>query len=253
MPARRQRRVRPCAAALVVLSLAGCSTGERKAGEAITEDEAGVLAELLHRNHTDGGADFVVTVPFGEDAVLTLTGEIDFRRAEGRAEAVTVVDDDERDVRTLFFDRDELWIGDVPGLAESLAAVGQEEAAYLRRPLTGGSGDSELLDVLVRVLVNLSSRTADDPAAFRADPYRWQAARSVDGRPTQVYRLREGRTVSVDSGDGTLVQYQATLPQGDLDLTVTLAEHGPREVALPSEEETAAVADHPGIAADYGV
>ena len=51
MPARRQRRVRPCAAALVVLALAGCSTGERKAGESNTEDEAGVLAELLHRNH----------------------------------------------------------------------------------------------------------------------------------------------------------------------------------------------------------
>ena len=61
------------------------------------------------------------------------------------------------------------------------------------------------------------------------------------------------RTVAVDSSDGTLVQYRATLPQGDLDLTVTLAEHGPREVALPSEEETAAVADHPRVAADFGV
>src|SRR3712207_9166840 len=121
MPSRRSR---VSAAALTVLVLAGCSGGERMPGEPITEDEAGVLAELLHRNHEEGGADFVVTVPFADDAVLTLTGEIDFRRAEGRAEAVTAVDGEERETRTLFFDPDEPWFGEVPRLAQALAAAG---------------------------------------------------------------------------------------------------------------------------------
>ncbi|RZU33782.1 hypothetical protein [Blastococcus saxobsidens] len=253
MPARRPPAARVCAAALAALLLAGCSTGERRAGEPVTEDEAAVLAELLHRNHQEGGADFVVTVPFGEDAVLTLTGEIDFRRAQGRAEAVTLVDGEERDTRTLFFDRDELWFGDVPGLAEALAGAGAAEAAYLRRPLADDPQDPELLDVLVQVLLNLSARTADDPRLFLDGPYRWHAHQSVDGRPTVVYRLREDRTVAVDDGDQTLRQYRATLPQGDLELTVTLGEHGPRRVALPGAEATADVADHPQVAAAFGV
>lgn len=253
MLARRPPRVRASAVALSLLVLAGCSASERTAGDVVTEEEAGILADLLHRNHEEGGADFVVTVPFGDDALLTLTGEVDFQGAEGRAEAVTTVDGEERDVRTMFFDRDEVWFGDVPGLAEALAAAGQQEAAYLRRPLVAGPGDAELLDVLVQVLVNLSAPTADDPAAFVAGPYRWQASQAVDGRPTQLYRLREGRTVAVASGDGTLVQYRATLPQGDLDLTVTLGEHGPREVTLPSDEETVAASDHPDVAAAFGI
>ncbi len=56
MPARRPHRLRPCAAVLAVLALAGCSTGERTAGEPVTEEEAGVLAELLHRNHRESVA-----------------------------------------------------------------------------------------------------------------------------------------------------------------------------------------------------
>ena len=253
MPARRPLTARTCAAALAALLLAGCSAGERRPGEPITEDEAAVLAELLHRNHEEGGADFVVSVPFGDDAVLTLTGEIDFRRAEGRAEAVTLVDGEERDTRTLFFDRDELWFGDVPGLAEALEEAGAADAAYLRRPLVADPGDIELLDVLIQVLLNLSARTADDPAVFLTGPYQWHAEESIDGRPTVVYRLRADRTVAVDSGDQTLVQFRGTLPQGDLELTVTLGQHGPRRVALPSAEVTADVADHRRLAATFGV
>ncbi|TFV43776.1 hypothetical protein [Blastococcus sp. TF02A-35] len=253
MPARRPLALRAGTAALVVLALAGCSTDERSPGEPITADEAEVLAELLHRNHEEGGADFVVTVPFGDDALLTLTGEVDFRRGAGRAQAVTVADDEERDTRTLFFDRDELWAGDVPGLPEALAADGAREAVYLRRSLPVDPEDPELLDVLVEMLLNLAQPEADDPELFLDGPYRWHAEQPIDGRPTTVYRLREGRTVAVDAGDQTLVQYRATLPDSGLDVTLTLAEHGTRRVALPSDDEAAAAADHPAVAAAFGI
>ena len=253
MPARRPSAARTCAAAVAVLLIAGCSAGERRPGDPVTEAEATVLAGLLHRNHEEGGADFVVTVPFGADAVLTLTGEVDFRRTEGRAEAVTLVDGEERDTRTLFFDRDELWFGDVPGLAEALDGDGAAEAAYLRRPLVADPANPELLDVLVQVLLNLTAPTADDPQLFLDGSYQWHAAESVDGRPTEVYRLREDRSVAVDDGDQTLVQYRATLPQGELELTVTLGEHGPRRIPLPAAEATADVADHPAVADAFGV
>ncbi|WP_104524146.1 hypothetical protein [Blastococcus atacamensis] len=253
MPVRRPLAPRACAAALAALALAGCSTDERSPGEPVTEDEARILAELLHRNHEEGGADFVVTVPVGDDALLELTGEVDFRRGIGRAQAVTVVDDEEHDARTLFFDRDELWSGDVPGLPEALAADGAPDAAYLRRALPADPEDPELLDVLVEMLLNLAQPEADDPALFLDGPYRWHAEEPIDGRPTVVYRLREGRTVAVDAGDRTLVQYRATLPDSGLDVTLTLADHGTRRVALPAEEETAATADHPRVAAAFGL
>ena len=253
MPARRPLTARAGTAALALLLLTACSADERSPGEPITEDEARTLAELLHRNHTEGGADFVVSVPFGDDALLELTGEVDFRRGIGRAQAVTVVDDEERDARTLFFDRDELWSGDVPALSEARAPDGAPDAAYLRRPLPSDPEDPELLDVLGAMLLNLAQPEADDPALFLDGPYRWQAEEPLDGRPTVVYRLREGRTVAVDAGDGTLVQYRATLPDSGLDVTLTLADHGSRRVALPAAEETAAAADHPRVAAAFGL
>jgi hypothetical protein len=253
MPARRPLAIRAGTTALALLLLAGCSADERSPGEAITEDEAATLAELLHRNHTEGGADFVVSVPFGDDALLELTGEVDFRRGVGRAQAVTVVDDEERDSRTLFFDRDELWCGDVPGLADALAGDGAPDATYLRRELPADPEDPELLDVLVAMLLNLAQPEADDPALFLDGPYRWQAEEPIDGRPTVVYRLREGRSVAVDAGDRTLVQYRTTLADSGLDVTLTLADHGTRQVTLPTAAETAAAADHPEVAEAFGV
>ena len=46
----------------------------------------------------------MVTAPYGDDAVLTLTGEVDFRHGAGRAQAVTSFGDGRRGRRrTLFF------------------------------------------------------------------------------------------------------------------------------------------------------
>ncbi|SEL24387.1 hypothetical protein SAMN04515665_11061 [Blastococcus sp. DSM 46786] len=251
MRARRQLVLRVGAAGLSLLLLAGCTDDQRQPGEPVTEDDAAVLAELLHLNHEEGGADFVVTVPFADEAVLTLTGQIDFRRQVGQAQAVTVVGSEDRDTRTLFFDRDDLWAGDVPGLAEALAADGAPEAAYLRRTLSSGEGEPPLLDVLVQVLQNLAAERPDRPAAFLDGPYRWQGEQAVDGRPATVYRLRDERTVAIDDSDRTLVQYRT--PLGGVEVTVTLAEHGTRRLALPTAEETAEAADHPEIAEAFGI
>ena len=56
----------------------------------MTDAEADVLAGSCRPANTEeGGADFVVTAPFGEDALLTLTGEVDYADQVGRAQAVT--------------------------------------------------------------------------------------------------------------------------------------------------------------------
>jgi hypothetical protein len=242
---------------LTLSLVSACSAGDegdRRPGDPVTATEAEVLAGLLHRNLEGGGADFVVTAPYSDAAVLTLTGEIDFRRSIGRAQAVTSFSDDRPDdTRTLFFTAEQIWIGDVPGLAESLAGAGVPEAAYLRRPVTTAGESPVLVDVLVEILLNLSAPTDDDPRAFQGNGYTWQGQRSIDSRLTSLFALQEGRTVAVGASDDRLTQFVTPLPGGTFEITVTLSDHGPRRLDVPAEEETADVADHSDLAAAFGV
>jgi hypothetical protein len=241
--------------ALVLALFTGCSGGdeERQTGDPVTAAETDVLAQLLARNQEEGGADVVVTAPYGEDTVLTLTGEVDFAGQVGRAQAVTTYGDGRPDdTRTLFFTPDAIWFGDVPGLGAALAAAGLPEASYVRRPLAAGE-ESPLTDVLVRLVLNLSAEEADDPGAFRGADYTWQGERSVDGDLTAVYASESGWSVAVDSSSDLLVQFLTRLPGQDHDVTVTLSDHGPREIALPVAEETVDGAAHPEISATVGL
>jgi hypothetical protein len=259
MPPRARALVLAAAAALGPLLTGGCSTDDepRREGDRVTPAEAAVLADLLHRNLQLGGADFVATAPYGQ-AVLRLTGEIDFSESVGRAEAVTTFASDRADdVRTLFFTADDLWVGDVPALADALAAAGAGQATYLRRPLSatdGGPTDGPpLVDVVARMLLRLAARSADDPQAFLDDgDYTWEGQRSIDSRLASLFGLPLG-TVAVGAEDDLMTQYAAPLAQGDVEVTITLTRHGRRSVDLPPDEQTALAADHPGIARDLGI
>lgn len=246
-------RVRLLSAA-AVLVLAGCTAeGPRPVGDPVTADEAGVLAELLQRNYRSGGADFVVTVPYDESVVLTLVGEIDFRHAVGQARVTTSYGDGTADdLRSVVFTAEDLWFGEVPGLAEALAGAGLPDAAFVHRPVAAVEGETApgLVDVLVTVLLNLSARTADDPDAFLSGDYTWQGQRSIDSRLTSLFGLRDGRVVAVAAADDRLVQF--VTPLQELEVTVTLAGHGPRTVRVPPPEETTEAAHVPAIAAVLG-
>ena len=64
---------------------------------------------------------------------------------------------------------------------------------------------------------------------------------------------RGKRTVAVAASGDLLTQFVTPLTGGNVDVTVTLSDHGPRQVDLPAKDETAAAADHPRIAAGFGV
>lgn len=243
---------------LVLALLTGCSDGsaaDRNPGDTVTRDEANVLAELLHKNFESGGADFVESAPYGEGAVLTLTGEVDFARSIGRAQAVTHYQDGRPDdTRTLFFTHDTLWFGDVPGLSQALAAHGLPDAAYIQRPIATSTGETaSLVDVLAQLVLNLSARTGDDPRAFLNGTYTWQGQRSIDGQLASVYALSGGKTVAVSASDKQLLQYVTPLPQQDFEVTITLSKHGARTIDLPPADQTVNAADQPQIASELGV
>lgn len=244
---------------LTAALVSGCAANpdvERRTGSPITREEAGVLAELLHRNRLHGGAQFVVTAPFGQEGVLTLTGEVDFRDAIGRAQVVTSYGDGRaEDTRTVVFSSDQLWVGELPGLADTLAADGAPGATYLRRPLrtTDGGDPPQLIDVLATMLLRLSAGSADDPKAFLDGDHTWQGQRSIDSRLTSLYRLPGGRTVAVAAADDLLTQFATPLPGTGVEVTITLSGHEERTVTVPGEQETADAAAHPAAAAALGI
>jgi hypothetical protein len=258
---RGSRRLLLSAVGLVLALLAGCSStpaddnATRSPGDHVTAGEATVLADLLHRNFEEGGADFEETAPYGEGTVLKLTGTVDFVRSVGRAQAVTTFSDGRPpDTRTVFFTTKDIWFGDVPGLPEALSGAGLPAATYVRRALApvSSSGQGQLVDVLVQLVLNLSARSSDDPQSFEKGNYTWLGQRSIDGRLASDYTLASGAKVAVSS-DKLLLQYVTTLPDQDFEVTITLPAHGRRTVDLPADADTVNAADHPDIAAKVGV
>jgi hypothetical protein len=243
---------------LVLALLAGCSessAADRNPGDKVTRGEANVLAELLHKDFEHGGADFVESAPYGDGAVLTLTGQIDFVHSIGHAQAVTSFEDERPDeTRDIFFTPDNLWFGGVPGLSDALAAHGLPAAAYMERPMANSAeGSSSLVDVLAQLVLNLSARAGDDPRAFLNGSYSWQGQRSIDGQLAAVYALSGGQTVAVAAGDKLLLQYVTPLPDQSFQVTITLSEHGDRSIQLPTPDQTVNAADQPEVAAQLGV
>ena len=243
------------AVAALVAVLTGCSgdqAPDRAPGDPITAAEADVLSKVLYADRQAGGADFEVSAPYAEGAVLTLTGEVDFSRDTGRAQAVTTYADGQPEqTRTLFFSETDLWQGDVPGLADALTAAGLPAATYARRPIvtSSSSGTASLLDVLVQMVTRLSARAADDPRSF--DAYTWAGSQSVNGELASVFRSSTGAEISVAADSGLLVQYVTTLQ--DFDVTITLADHGPRDITLPADADTVDTTQHPEVASALGL
>lgn len=258
MPPRRRPALLAAGLVGALLCGAACSAeaADREPGDPVTDAEADLLAGVLAANEEEGGADFVVAAPFAEDAVLTLTGEVDYADDVGRAQAVTSHGDGRPDdVRTVFFTADALWFGDVPGLAEALTAAGLPPATYVRRPAVAGGADATapLADVLVRLVLNLATAEDDDPAAFGGGAYTWEGQRSIDGRLSTVFGSAAGWTVAVDGSTDLLVQYVTELPGQEFPVTVSLADHGPRDIAPPPAEETLDGAAHPELLAAVGL
>jgi hypothetical protein len=103
------------------------------------------------------------------------------------------------------------------------------------------------------VLLNLSAPTADDPRSFVGAGYTWEGQRSIDSRLTSLFGLKDGRTVAVAASDDLLTQFVTPLAGGEVDITVTLSDHGSRTLPGPAQAETAEAADHPDIAATFGI
>jgi hypothetical protein len=258
MPSRRRPFLLALGLALALLT--GCSGADaaaRAPGDRVTDDEAAVLADLLHQDLVRGGADFTETAPYAEGAVLTLTGTVDFTSGRGRATAVTTYANGQpTDTRTIWFTDQTLWMGQVPNLAATLGAAGLPAAQYVRRPLATNDttqATPALIDVAAQLVLRLSAPKADEVRTFESGNYTWQGQRSINGRLASEYRLASGAQVAVAASDKTLLRYVTPLPGQDFSVTMTLTAHGPRTVDLPPDDQTVDLTAHPDVANALGM
>jgi hypothetical protein len=99
----------------------------------------------------------------------------------------------------------------------------------------------------------LSARAPDDPRSFLERNYTWQGTRSVNGNLAAFFRSGTGTTIAVAADSKLLVQYVTRLPDQSFDVTITLTDHGKREIDLPADAQTVDATAHPDIAAAVGV
>lgn len=245
---------RPVLALLTaVLVLTGCTAdntnANRAPGDEITVEEARVLADVLHRNVEEGGADVTISTQFAEEALLTMSGSIDFTTRMGTLDTKTTYSDGQpEEVRTIYFTADRILIGNIPGLTDAMAAVDRAGVQYLRSELDQAG---RLVDNIVGMLTRLAADQPDDPNNLLLAGYTWQGAGRIDAVLTNTFSSGEA-TFSVGVEDRLLHQFAGPPANNTFPIRITLSNHGPREVDFPPEEQIADASAYPEVAAQFG-
>jgi len=237
---------------MAVLSLSSCveENAERQIGDPITQGEAEVLAGLLNRNFTAGGATFRIAAPYAENTTFTYSGTMDFTTSTGTGTAVTDYDGQQpAESRSLYFTTDDVTFGDVPGLTDAMAAAGVPGVNFMRRQILPGQ---DLIDTLVALLPRLAAPEPDTAAAYLERDYTFQGQTTIDGQLAALFSFGQAQ-VAVGVTEKLMLQYVTTLPDTALRVTITLSDHGPQTVDTPPADQTVSATDYPEVAAGVGV
>lgn len=238
-----------------VVLLTGCvdddAPANRPPGDDITAEEAQVLAEVLNRNFEAGGAEVTVNAPYAEDAVLQMTGTVDFNTSEGTLDAVTTYSTGQpEETRTVFFTADRILIGNLPGFAAAMSDAGRPEALYLRLDL---DQSQRLIDNIIGMIQRLVAEAPDDPDNLIAAGYKWQSNGRIDNILVSTFTTGSGTgSISIGASDRLLHQFVSPPPGGDFPVTITLSGHGDKEIEFPPEAQIADASAYPDVAVQFG-
>ncbi|HMS13654.1 MAG TPA: hypothetical protein PKD80_11165 [Microthrixaceae bacterium] len=213
------------------------STTTTEPGKRITQEQAGVLADVQLKNYQAGGARITASVPYGV-ATFHLTGQVDYQLGAGR---LTITPEatssgtgptgpsvDETPFDVVF--GGETVLEQVPNLAALLAAANRSPANWVARPLDPTSSP---LDIVISIIATASSIQRDNPVLLLSKGTTWLRSDRLADHPVDVYRL--GRTVYwVGSDDGMLYRIEASLSATGSTATIDLRDHGPRTIEAPA-------------------
>ncbi|MEA2900381.1 MAG: hypothetical protein QOH36_268 [Actinomycetota bacterium] len=231
---------------MVAAVLVGCGGGSdrpaaRSEPRAVTTREAGVLADVLHRNFQAGGAHFVATATI-DGAPVRLDGAVSWADHAGSG-FLSVGAVSPYEVR---------WTADavfraLPGLPERMAAQGRPAVRWVVFP---ADPQNTRLDVVIALLVGLAATTSDNPVNVQQQSdVQWLGADTVDTEGVDVFR--KGRIeLYVARSDSMLRRVLAQLAFTDDRLRVDVTGFGPQPFAIPPAEQIVDGRDIPEIYAE---
>lgn len=223
--------------ASIVIVIAGCGTvrtpgdaGAQGTARPLTVEQSVLLAETLVRNSEAGGASFVaISDDRATGRTLSLEGEIDWTRLEGRATLDGYAD----------------GFGSVTEIAWS--RVGVAERRPDQRELLDERGETpdtfflraadlqqSALDRLITLTIALAADQAEDAASLREQPAA-ALLRTDTLRDTEVLVMRfSARSIYwIDPETGTLLRFEGVDASGLNPVVIDLLELGPRELTMP--------------------
>jgi hypothetical protein len=234
-PAARRvvRRVVVFTAAAALLA-AGCSADDQAPADPsatpLTVEQSVLLAETLVRNAEAGGASFVaVSQDRTTGRTLSLEGEVDWTRLEGRA-TLDGYSDGFGPVTEVAWSRDGV-AERRPDQAELLEDRGEDPDTFFLR---AADLQQSALDRLITLTVALAADQAEDAASLRAQPaaalLRTDTLRGTD---VLVMRFSARAIYWVDPSTGRLLRFEGVDASGVNPIVVDLIELGPRDVTMP--------------------
>lgn len=236
-------RLRLAAVAAVALVLAACSSGggaDAARAEALTDDDASVLSQVLSRNYDGKGATFAASLLVRPGTTLTLQGEVDWVGHRGRADVRWDGNDAPgRPVEVAW--ADDTIVERLDGLVPALAAAGLPAATWVGRPADTTNG---ILDRAVQFVAKLSATQRDNPVLLQQDGRgAWVRTEALDGAPVDVYRYGDATRFWVRADDRRLVRVEGTLAGFAGPLVVKVLTTGEQTVLGPKAADVALVDD----------
>ena len=223
-----------CAVALVLAFIAGCGGGsdeppatKSEAGRPVSDAEALILARLLERNYSDGGARFEGVVTFPGPTRVAIRGVVDWRRIGGRAD-LREAGHPARDSRRILWNKRLV-----------LAQAGRAGAASRRWDPAAADRDAGPVQFYLDFLALLSARNIDNVALIRDRGARFRGTDEVDGVPVRIFDLGAGTRTSYWVGieDQRLHRVETRVDRYGGDAALTFTARGPRRIKLPPRSE----------------
>lgn len=199
----------------------------------LTTAQALTLSQMLLKNEQAKGAVAEMFVPFGSAATFTLRGPVDWMNDQGSFTMSTTRSDDVPvpDSRVVW-DRGAL-LTELNGLEKAMEANGRRGVHFVQRAL---NPQGVSLDQLVAFLGSLAVDRAENPLLLRQGDTAFLGSKTFDGRSLDGYRFGKTR-YWVDPSTGVLRRVEARFARYDAPVVITLTNHGPQSVAVPTPAE----------------
>jgi hypothetical protein len=211
----------------------------------LTTAQALTLSRMLIKNEEAKGAVAKIEVPFGTAARFTLTGPVDWAGDRGsfvlaakRSDDVAVPDS------TVIWDRGAV-LTEPAGLEEAMAAKGRPGVKFAARAM---DPSKVALDQVITFVGSLAVDRAENPILLRQGDTAFLGAKVVDGVTLDGYRFGKTRYY-INPSTGLLQRVEATFARYQEPVIITLSNHGPQTITVPSADAVVDAATIPDVMA----